>query len=86
MTSCGWLIAAPDKRGFGISASCERGEQWRWVMDERSAKPCKALDRVTAPVSDPLCPLVTADGTFMFFIGGAISWTRADFIRELRTH
>jgi hypothetical protein len=52
----------------------------------RSAKPCKALDRVTAPVSDPLCPLVTADGKFMFFIGGDIWWTRADFIREMRTN
>jgi ankyrin repeat protein len=44
-----------------------------------------ALDRVTAPVNDPLCPLITADGKFMFFIGsGDIWWTRADFIQEVR--
>ena len=42
------------------------------------------LDHVTAPVEQPLCPLVTADGRFMFFIGsGDIWWTRADFIDEL---
>ena len=45
----------------------------------------KALDHVIAPVSDPLCLLVTADGKFMFFIGsGDIRWTRADFIQEMR--
>jgi ankyrin repeat protein len=45
----------------------------------------QALDDITAPVSDPLCPLVTADGKFMFFIGsGDIWWTHADFIEEMR--
>lgn len=44
-----------------------------------------ALDHITAPVEQPLCPLVTADGRFLFFIGsGDIWWTRADFIEELR--
>jgi hypothetical protein len=44
-----------------------------------------ALDAVTAPVQQPLCPLVTADGRFLFFIGsGDIWWTRADFIEGLR--
>jgi hypothetical protein len=45
----------------------------------------QALDAITAPVNDPLCPLITADGKFMFFIGsGDIWWTRADFIEEIR--
>jgi ankyrin repeat protein len=45
----------------------------------------QALDDITAPVQDPLCPLITADGKFMFFIGwGDIWWTRADFIEEMR--
>jgi ankyrin repeat protein len=45
----------------------------------------EALDHITAPVDDPLCPLITADGKFMFFIGsGDIWWTRADFIHEMR--
>jgi hypothetical protein len=44
-----------------------------------------ALDHITAPVEQPLCPFVTADGKFLFFIGsGDIWWTRADFIEELR--
>ena len=44
-----------------------------------------ALDHITEPVEQPLCPLVTADGRFLFFIGsGDIWWTRADFIEELR--
>jgi len=43
------------------------------------------LDHVTRPVEQPLCPLVTADGRFLFFIGsGDIWWTRADFIEEMR--
>jgi ankyrin repeat protein len=43
------------------------------------------LDSITAPVRDPLCPIITADGKFMFFIGsGDIWWTRADFIQEMR--
>jgi len=47
--------------------------------------PPRALDHITAPVSDPLCPIVTADGKFLFFIGaGDIWWTRADFIEEMR--
>jgi ankyrin repeat protein len=45
----------------------------------------QALDHITAPVQNPLCPLITADGKFMFFIGsGDIWWTRADFIEEMR--
>jgi len=45
----------------------------------------RALDQITAPVNDPLCPLITADGKFMFFIGsGDIWWTRADFVEEMR--
>jgi Tol biopolymer transport system component len=44
-----------------------------------------ALDHVTGSVEQPLCPLVTADGKFLFFIGaGDVWWTRADFIEELR--
>ncbi len=43
------------------------------------------LDSITAPVRDPLCPLVSPDGRFLFFIGsGDIWWTRADFIEALR--
>lgn len=43
------------------------------------------LDSVTAPVRDPLCPLVSPDGRFLFFIGsGDVWWTRADFIEALR--
>ncbi|MFC1660300.1 ankyrin repeat domain-containing protein [Gemmatimonadota bacterium] len=44
-----------------------------------------ALDHITTPVENPLCPIITADGRFMFFIGsGDIWWTRADFIEEMR--
>jgi hypothetical protein len=44
-----------------------------------------ALDHITEPVEQPLCPLVTSDGEFLFFIGsGDIWWTRADFIEDLR--
>jgi ankyrin repeat protein len=45
----------------------------------------QALDHITAPVNDPLCPLITPDAKFMFFIGsGDIWWTGAEFIREMR--
>jgi len=44
-----------------------------------------SLDHITAPVEDPLCPIITADGRFMFFIGsGDIWWARADFIGAMR--
>jgi hypothetical protein len=44
-----------------------------------------ALDHITAPVHDPLCPIITADGRFMFFIGsGDIWWTQAHFVEEMR--
>ena len=43
------------------------------------------LDHITAPVEFPLCPIITSDESFMFFIGsGDIWWTRADFIQEMR--
>lgn len=45
----------------------------------------QSLDHITAPVQDPLCPLITPDGRFLFFIGdGDIWWARADFIEEMR--
>jgi ankyrin repeat protein len=44
------------------------------------------LDEWTQPVQGPLCPIITSDSEFMFFIGsGDIWWTKADFIEELRT-
>lgn len=44
-----------------------------------------SLDHITAPVEGPLCPIITADGEFLFFIGsGDVWWTRADFIDEMR--
>jgi len=47
--------------------------------------PPLSLDSITAPVRDPLCPLVSPDGRFLFFIGsGDVWWTRADFIEALR--
>jgi ankyrin repeat protein len=45
----------------------------------------RSLDHITAPVEQPLCPMITADGKFMFFIGsGDVWWTRADFIERMR--
>jgi ankyrin repeat protein len=50
-----------------------------------SWSPPRALDHITTPVDDPLCPIITADGEFMFFIGsGDIWWTRAGFVQEMR--
>ena len=47
--------------------------------------PPQVLDSVTRPVLDPLCPAVTPDGKFMFFIGnGDIWWVKADFIEAMR--
>lgn len=47
--------------------------------------PPQVLDSVTRSILDPLCPAVTPDGKFMFFIGnGDIWWVRADFIEAMR--
>jgi len=55
-----------------------RGADGGWL-------PPQILDPVTGPVTDVLCPAVTPDGKFMFFIGGGdIWWVRADFIEAMR--
>jgi ankyrin repeat protein len=82
---------APDE-SYLIFASTAHGPtegMFHFVISYREAdggwSAPQALDHVTAPVQDPLCPLITADGKFMFFIGwGDIWWTRADFIEEMR--
>ncbi len=82
---------APDE-SYLIFASSAHGPtqgMFHFVISYREAdggwSAPQPLDRITAPVNDPLCPLVTADGKFMFFIGsGDIWWTRADFIEEMR--
>ena len=44
-----------------------------------------SLDAITDRVEQPLCPIVTAGGRFLFFIGsGGIWWARADFIEAMR--
>ena len=44
-----------------------------------------ALSGKIEGIQQALCPLVTPDGRFMFFIGqGDIYWTRADFIQAMR--
>ncbi len=82
---------APDE-SYLIFASTAHGPtagMFHFVISYREADGAwstpQALDHITVPVNDPLCPLITADGKFMFFIGsGDIWWTRADFIQELR--
>jgi ankyrin repeat protein len=82
---------APDE-SYLILASTAHGPtqgMFHFVISYREAdggwSAPQPLDRITAPVQDPLCPLVTADGKYMFFIGsGDIWWTRADFIEEMR--
>jgi ankyrin repeat protein len=82
---------APDE-SYLIFASTAHGPtegMFHFVISYREADGSwstpQALDHITAPVNDPLCPLITADGKFMFFIGsGDIWWTRADFIEEMR--
>jgi len=82
---------APDE-SYLIFASTAHGPtegMFHFVISYRDAdggwSAPRALDHITAPVNDPLCPLITADGKFMFFIGsGDIWWTRADFIEEMR--
>jgi hypothetical protein len=55
-----------------------RGPEGKWLSPI-------ALDDITTPVDNPLCPIVTSDGHFLFFIGaGDIWWTRADFIENAR--
>jgi len=55
-----------------------QGAAGRWLPPQR-------LDHIVTPVESPLCPMVTADGEFLFFIGsGDIWWTRADFIEQMR--
>ena len=44
-----------------------------------------ALSGKIESIQQSLCPLVTPDGRFMFFIGqGDIYWTKADFIQAMR--
>ena len=44
-----------------------------------------SLEEKTKPVRMGLCPAVTPDGKYMFFIGnGDIYWVEAGFIEELR--
>ena len=82
---------APDE-SYILFASTGHGDHpgmFHFLISYRDAdggwSPPQALDRVTEPVTDPLCPLVTADGRFLFFIGsGDVWWTRADFIEEMR--
>jgi ankyrin repeat protein len=55
-----------------------RGPGGRWLSPQ-------VLDSVTGALVDPLCPAVTPDGRFMFFIAnGDIWWTRAGFIEAMR--
>ena len=83
---------APDESYLIFSSSghgLEVGTSFHFLISYRSpdggwSTPI-ALDHITASVEQPLCPLVTADGSFLFFIGSGDSWwTRADFIEELR--
>jgi len=67
----------PEGHGFHLVISY-RQEDGGW------SEP-RSLAHVTAPARDPLCPMVTANGRFMFFIGsGDVWWTRAEFIEEMR--
>jgi ankyrin repeat protein len=83
---------APDESYLIFSSSghgLETGTSFHFLISYRKpdggwSTPI-ALDHITAPVEQPLCPLITADARFMFLIGsGDIWWTRADFIEELR--
>jgi hypothetical protein len=83
---------APDESYLIIASSghgMEVGTGFRFLISYRQSDgewgtPIP-LEHVTEGVEQPLCPLVTADGQFLFFIGsGDIWWTRADFIEELR--
>jgi ankyrin repeat protein len=82
---------APDE-SYILFASTGHGTHtgmFHFLISYRGAdggwSPPQPLDRYTRPVTDPLCPLVTADGRFLFFIGsGDVWWTRADFIEEMR--
>jgi ankyrin repeat protein len=63
--------------GFHLFISY-RGPDGEWL-------PPLVLDELIAPVDNPLCPIVTADGQFLFFIGaGDIWWTSAEFIERMR--
>lgn len=47
--------------------------------------PPQILDSVTRSLFEPLCPAVTPDGRFMFFVAsGDIWWVKADFIEAMR--
>jgi ankyrin repeat protein len=55
-----------------------RGADGAWLSPQ-------VLDSVTGSIVDPVCPAVTPDGQFMFFIGnGDIWWVKADFIDAMR--
>jgi len=79
---------APDERYLIFASSGHgAGGGFHFFISYREPgggwSPPEGLDRVTEPVQDPLCPIVTADGRFLFFIGsGDVWWTRADFISE----
>jgi len=82
---------APDE-SYLIFASTGHGEHagmFHFLISYRLPdggwSPPEALDPITDPVNDPLCPIITHDGAFMFFIGsGDVWWTGADFIEEMR--
>jgi len=82
---------APDESYLLFSSSGHDDDpgDFRFFISYRTPEggwsPPQALDRITQEVEQPLCPLVTSDGRFLFFIGsGDIWWTRADFIEEMR--
>ena len=56
------------------------------LSDEETAwmKPQDLGQKINS-ISQGLCPVITADGKYMFFIGqGDIFWVEAGFIEELR--
>ncbi len=82
---------APDESYLIFSSSGHGQEDGQfhflisYLQPDGAWSPPQVLDHVTAPVENPLCPIITADGKFMFFIGsGDIWWSRADFIEEMR--
>lgn len=82
---------APDESYllFSSSGHDDNPGDFRFFISYRTPEggwsPPWVLDHVTQQVEQPLCPLVTPDGRFLFFIGsGDIWWTRADFIEEMR--
>ena len=82
---------APDESYllFSSSGHDENPGDFRFFISYRTEdggwSPPQPLDHVTQQVEQPLCPLVTPDGRFLFFIGsGDVWWTRADFIGEMR--